>query len=87
MAKKWAISNQPPLKVRLVKETEQTDWGDAIDRPNRIRTIGRRIVKVLLLLWALCVSSWLQACHQDMSADSGAQDAIDRQSNPFNDMV
>lgn len=85
MAKKWAISDEPPLKVRLVQETERAEWGDVTDRPKRMRVIGRRIVKVLLVLWALSVGSWLQSCHHGVSADE-PQDAIDGDTNPFDVM-
>jgi len=85
MAKKWAISDEPPLKVRVVQEVERADWGDVTDKPTRMRTIGRRIVKVLLALWALSIGSWLQSCHHIASADE-PQDAIDGQTDPFDVM-
>lgn len=83
MAKKWAISDAPPLKVRLVKTTEGDGMEKLVDCPTRVRTISRRIVKVLVLLWALCIGSWLQACHHATGNDGVQQDAIDGQDNPF----
>lgn len=84
MAKKWAISDEPPLKVRLVQETESTDWGDVKDKPKRMRILSR-IAKVLVALWALSIGVWLQSCHHIASADE-PQDAIDGDTNPFDVM-
>lgn len=85
MAKKWAISDEPPLKVRVVQEIERADFGDVTDKPKRMRTIGRRIVKVLVALWVLSIGAWLQSCHHIASADE-PQDTIDGESNPFDVM-
>lgn len=89
MAKKWAISDEPPLKVRLAKETEgDQNEGRVHDKPIRVRTIGRRIVKVLAALWMLSVGAWLQSCYggDHMTADAGGpHDAIDGH-DPFNEL-
>lgn len=80
MAKKWAIADGPPLKVRLVKETESCqDTERLIDRTPRVRAIGRRIVKMLLALWVMSVGWMLQACYHGAKATDADEphDAID----------
>ena len=88
MAKKWAISDGPPLKVRLagMKESDQ-DRDRVRDKPIRVKTVARRIVKVIVTLWVLSVGALLQACygsdHTTNNVD-GAHDSIDGHSDPFN---
>ena len=86
MAKKWTIDDGPPLKMRLVQEIERSQEAEPIDKPSRVRTIGKRIVKMLVTLWMLSVGAWLQACygseHIIANADS-PQDTIDGQEDPF----
>ncbi len=87
MAKKWAISDGPPLKVRLAgaKECDQMD-GRVVERPKRVRAIGKRIVKLLITLWVLSIGAWIHSGDRGYqpSADAdGPQDAIDGQDNPF----
>ena len=87
MAKKWAIDDGPPRKVRLVQEREGDQNTERLrDKPIRVRTVGRRIVKVLVTLWMLAVGAWLQAYHGNkMTADAdGPHDAIDGHEDPFN---
>ena len=88
MARKWAISDEPPLKVRLVRERESDrEAGQLVERPIRVRAVGRRIVKVLVTLWVLSIGAWLQACHHGVDAIAGADglhDAIDGQGDQFN---
>lgn len=87
MAKKWAISNEPPRKVRLVQEREGDQNTERLrDKPIRVRTIGRRIVKMLLALWVLSVGAWLQAYHgsKPISSTDGPNDTIDGDRDPFN---
>ena len=87
MAKKWAISDGPPLKVRLAgaKECDQMD-GRVVERPKRVRAIGKRIVKLLITLWVLSIGAWLQAYyhggHTIASADE-PHDDIDGQNDVF----
>jgi hypothetical protein len=87
MAKKWAIDDGPPLKMRLVKEIECSKDAEPIDKPIRVRTIGKRIIKAIVTLWILSVGAWLQACygsgHTTNNADE-PHDAIDGHSDPFN---
>ena len=86
MAKKWAIDDGSPLKMRLVKEIERSQDAEPIDKPNRVRIISRRIVKVLVTLWMLSVGAWLQAYHgYKMIANADEpHDAIDGHEDPFN---
>lgn len=87
MAKKWAIADGPPLKVRLVKETESCqDTERLINRTPRVRAIGRRIVKMLLALWVMSIGAWIHSGdrgYQPSEDADGPQDAIDGQNNPF----
>lgn len=80
MAKKWTISDGPPLKVRLAwdKECDQTE-GKTHDKPIRVRAIVRRIAKMLLALWVMTVGSMLQACYHGVKATDADEphDAID----------
>ena len=51
----------------------------------RVRAIGKRIVKVLVVLWVLTIGAWLQACNrttQPTGTDS-QHDAIDHQGDAF----
>lgn len=86
MAKKWTIDDGPPLKMRLVQEIERGLDAEPIDKPSRVRTIGKRIVKMLVTLWVLSIGAWLQACyggdHTIVDADN-PHDAIDGQEDPF----
>ena len=86
MAKKWVIDDGPPLKMRLVQEIERSQDIEPIDKPNRVRTICKHIVKVLVALWMLSVGAWLQAYHGDkaIASTDGSHDAIDGQNDPFN---
>ena len=80
MAKKWAISNEPPRKVRLVQEREGDQNMERLrDKPIRVRTIGRRIVKMLVALWVMSVGSMLQVCYHGAKATDANEppDAID----------
>ena len=87
MTKKWAIDDGPPLKMRLVKEIERSQDAEPIDKTIRVKTVARRIVKVIVTLWVLSVGAWLQACygsdHTTNNVD-GAHDSIDGHSDPFN---
>ncbi len=78
MAKKWAISDGPPLKVRLAWDKERDQMEDKTS-PIRVRVVGRRIVKMLLALWVMSVGSMLQACHHGAKATDSDEphDAID----------
>ena len=83
MAKKWTISDGPPLKVRLVGEKESEQNADRVmSKPIRVRSIGRRIVKVLVALWVLSVGGWLSACDRYIHNTDGPHDTIDGQ-DPF----
>ena len=58
MAKKWAIREGEPLKVRVVRETERESWTDANGRPMRVR-IKQRVLRIIatiivMLLGASC---------------------------------
>ena len=84
MVKKWTIDPGPPRKVRLAMDREQEPEQPMVKYP-RVRAIGKRIVKVLVVLWVLTIGSWLQACnrtHQPTGADS-QHDAIDHQGDAF----
>lgn len=86
MTKKWAISDEPPRKVRLVQEREGDKTNERLrDKPIRVKAIGRRIVKVLLALWMLSVGAWLQAYHHgsSMASNDQAHDSIDGHEDPF----
>lgn len=86
MAKKWAIDDGPPLKMRLVKEIECSKDAEPIDKPIRVRTIGKRIIKAIVTLWILSVGAWLQAYHGDKNIASADEphESIDGHSDPFN---
>ena len=80
MAKKWAIADGPPRKVRLAgaKECDQMD-GRVVERPKRVRAIGKRIVKMLLALWVMSVGWMLQVYYHGAKATDAdvPHDAID----------
>lgn len=87
MAKKWTIEPGPPRKVRLAMDREQ-ELEQTISRYPRVRAVGKRIIKVLVVLWVLTIGAWLQACNrtaQPTGADS-QHDAIDHQGDPFGGM-
>jgi hypothetical protein len=86
MAKKWVIDDGPPLRMRLIQEIERSQDAEPIDKPNRVRTICKHIVKVLVALWMLSVGAWLQANHGDktIASTDGPHDAIDEHGDPFN---
>ena len=86
MVKKWTISDLPPLKVRLVKETEGTiDTEQLVDRPIRVRILPR-IVKVLVAIWVLFVGLWLQESRHSVDTNDGHQNAIDGENDSFDVM-
>lgn len=78
MVKKWAISDKPPIKMRLVKEVESIqDTERLIDRPPRVRVVSR-IVKCLAAIGLLSAASWLQAAYhgERMACSDGPHEAI-----------
>lgn len=87
MAKKWVISDGPPLKVRLAGTKENgANEGRTMSRPPRVRIISR-IAKMLVALWVMTIGAWLQVDTQGQHASGdkdGPHDAIDGQDNPFN---
>ena len=87
MGKKWTIDPGPPRKVRLAMDREQ-EPEQTISRYPRVRAVGKRIIKMLVVLWVLTIGAWLQACNrtaQPTGADS-QHDAIDHQGDPFGGM-
>lgn len=78
MEKKWCIDPRPPLKCRLVTESERDDQeGRTISRTPRVRIVSR-IVKCLAAIGLLSAASWLQAAYhgERMACSDGPHEAI-----------
>lgn len=88
MAKKWTVAEGAPLKARLVRETESERENECVkDKHIRVRTIGKRIVRMLLALWVMSIGAWLQMNNHGDAGNTGdtdePQDAIGGQNDPF----